>query len=81
MHYFKPSQELTMSATAMRQSKVVDPLIGMRLSECERQAARAHLRQGERIADFMIAAITAMRSVVRGVARAFQAMMRTKPAN
>ncbi len=70
-----------MSATAMRQSKVVDPLIGMRLSECERQAARAHLRQGERIADFMIAAIAAMRSVVRGVARAFQAMTRTKPAN
>jgi hypothetical protein len=70
-----------MSATAMRQSKVVDPLIGMRMSECERQAARVHLRQGERIADFMIAAITALRSVMRGVARGFRSLARTRPAN
>ena len=70
-----------MNPTAMRQSKVVDPLIGIHMSECERQAARAHLRQGERIADFLIAAITAMRSVMRGVARAFRSRARTRPAN
>jgi hypothetical protein len=70
-----------MKATATPQSKVVDPLIGIRISECERQAARAHLRQGERIADFLIAAITAVRSVMRGVARAFRALARTRPAN
>jgi hypothetical protein len=66
-----------MKATLKSQSEMVDPLIGIRISECERQAAKAHLRQGERIADFLIAAITAM----RGVARAFQALARTKPAN
>jgi hypothetical protein len=70
-----------MKATLESQSEGVDPLIGVRISECERQAAKARLRQGERIADFLIAAITAMRSVMRGVARAFQALARTKPAN
>jgi len=70
-----------MKATVKRQSEVADPLIGICMSECERQAARAHLRQGERIADFLIAAITAIRSVMRGVARAFRALARTKPAN
>jgi len=66
-----------MSAMATRQSKVLDPLSSMRMSECERQAARAHLRQGERIADLLIAAIAAM----RGVTRAFRSLARTRPAN
>ena len=35
-----------MKATVKRQSDVADPLTGIRMSECERQAARAHLRQG-----------------------------------
>ena len=70
-----------MKVTAKSRSEVVDPLIGIHMSECERQAARAHLRHGERIADFMIAAITTMRSVMRGVARAFRLRARTRPAN
>jgi hypothetical protein len=70
-----------MNAAAMRQFNVADPLNGIPMSECERQAARVHLRQGERIADFLIAATTVMRSTTRNAARAFQAMLRTKPAN
>jgi len=81
MHYDQPSQEHNMKATVKRQSEVADPLTGIRMSECERQAAKAHLRQGERIADFLIVAIAAVRSMTRFAARAFQALARTKPAN
>lgn len=66
-----------MKATLKSQSEGVDPLIGIRISECERRAAKTYLRQGERVADFLIAAITAM----RGVPRAFRALARIKPAN
>jgi len=70
-----------MKATVKRQSKEADQLTGIRMSECERQAAGAHLRQGERIADLLITAITAMSSMTRVAARAFQSLARTKPAN
>ena len=70
-----------MKTTVKCQSEVPDPLIGIRMSERERQAAKAYLRQGEQIAYLLFAAIAVVRSVVSGAARAFQAMARTKPAN
>ena len=51
-----------------------NPLDRVRLTESERLAAQQYMEQGELIADFVLAAIEAVRSVVHGIERGLQGL-------
>jgi hypothetical protein len=52
------------------------PLDRVRMSECERRAAKAAMEQGERIADLLAGACAAAASIVHGIERGLRAMTR-----
>lgn len=67
-----------MRAIPKRQCSLIDRLNHIRMTERERQAAMAYLRQGEIVADVMIQATVGIRSVMQFIARGFHALARGK---
>ena len=61
--------------------KTVDLLERVRITESERRAAREYLRQGELIADFIVAATAAIRHVAHSIERGIRVFVRTRSTN
>ena len=51
-----------------------DALARVQITETERRAAEHYMELGERIADFIVGAVAAVRSVMQGVERGLRAL-------
>ena len=65
-----------MATRSRARANSAHPLDHVRMTEGERRAAQAALEQGERIAEFLVAAAGAVASIVHGIERGFRALAR-----
>ena len=66
MQYYSRTEMKPASRIRTRKSNLLDRV---RLTESERLAAQQYMEQGELIADFVLAVIAAVRSVMHGIER------------
>ena len=55
---------------------IVERLGNLRMTPAEREAAKAYIQQGARIADFTIPALASIRSIADRVGRGFRGLTR-----
>jgi len=70
-----------MRVSTRRQARNMDPLARVTMRESERRAAREYMEQGERVAEFVVAAMAAIRAAGHAFERSLRALVGTKSAS